>query len=228
MKKNVSFSLFGYDMKYYVGAYQNCYLFEEMLPDWEVNIFYHKDNSIKEEIKKLKKLKCNLIDVSTIDINLTKKLTEFPIPYFWRFFSFFNDDINISRDLDSRLSEREVEYIKRWVDGRKTYFIIRDHPCQSQYPAGLFGMKGNKHNFKTFCENYLNNNILDWGDDQIILEQYMENVQQSDIEYCGYDKKETYIPRNNKSIFIGIQLDSNNKPTESAIIALNELTNLNL
>lgn len=228
MKKNVSFSLFGHDMKYYVGAYQNCKLFGELLPDWGVNIFYHKDNSIMEEIKKLKKLKCNLIDVSTININLTKNLTDFPIPYFWRFFSFFNDDINISRDLDSRLTEREVEYIKRWVEGEKNYFVIRDHPWHSQYPAGLFGMKRNKNNFKIFCENYLNSNILQWGDDQTILEQYMENTPQSDIEYCGYDKEETYIQRNDKSTFIGIQLDDNNQPTEHALKSLTALNELNL
>jgi hypothetical protein len=228
MKKNVSFSLFGRDPKYYVGAEKNCKLFNKLLPDWEVKIFYHEQTSMMNKIESLKKIKCSLIDVSTINININKSLTDHPIPYFWRFFSFFNDEINISRDLDSRLTDREVEYIKRWVDGNKPYFVIRDHPCHSQYPAGLFGMRGHQNNFKLFCENYINNNVLEWGDDQKILEEYMKNTPQSDIEYCGFDKEDSFIPRKDKSTFIGIQLDENSTPTESAIIALDQLKYLNI
>jgi hypothetical protein len=180
------------------------------------------------KIEDLKKLKCNLIDVSTIDININKNIIDHPVPYFWRFFSFFNNEINISRDLDSRLTDREVEYIKRWVDGDKPYFVIRDHPWHSQYPAGLFGIKGNQNNFKSFCEKFINENTLLWGHDQIILEEFMKEVLESDIEYRGFDNPDTYIPRNDKTTFIGIQLDENSNPTEGAIKALNTLKELKL
>lgn len=228
MKKNVSFSLFGKDLKYYYGAEKNCELFNDLLPDWEVKIYYHTQFSMMDEIEKLRNLKCNLIDVSTIDININKNLIDHPIPYFWRFFSFFDDSINISRDLDSRLTYREVKYIKRWIDGGKPYFVIRDHPWHSQYPAGLFGIRGYQNNFKPFCEKFINDNTLLWGHDQIILDEFMKNVPYSDIEYCGFDKEETYIPRNDKSMFIGIQLDENGKPIDAALKALISLENLNI
>jgi hypothetical protein len=228
MKKNVSFSLFAHDMKYYIGAEENCALFEKMLPEWEISIFYHPNFSIIEKIDELRNLKCNLIDVSTIDININKNIMDHPIPYFWRFFSFFNEGFNISRDLDSRLTDREVEYIKRWVEGDKSYFVIRDHPWHSQYPAGLFGIKGHQNNFKSFCEKFINENDLLWGHDQIILDQFMKDIPNSDIEYCGFDREDTYIPRKDKSTFIGIQLGEDGKPIDAALLALNTLEHLNL
>ena len=61
--------------------------------------------------------------------------------YFWRFLSFFEDTPSIVRDLDSRFSLREVNYINNWVTSGRDYFIIRDHPWHSPVPSGLFGIK---------------------------------------------------------------------------------------
>ena len=32
--KHISFSLFGYDLKYYIGAEKNIVINKELLPDW--------------------------------------------------------------------------------------------------------------------------------------------------------------------------------------------------
>ena len=37
-------------------------------------------------------------------------------------------DLFLSRDLDSRFSEREQEAVYEWVNGEKIFHIIRDHP----------------------------------------------------------------------------------------------------
>jgi hypothetical protein len=41
MKPIVSFTLFGTQMKYYIGAEKNIEDIKRMLPDWEVRIYYH-------------------------------------------------------------------------------------------------------------------------------------------------------------------------------------------
>lgn len=228
MKKIVAFSLFGSDPKYYVGAEKNITLTKEHLPDWEVSIYYHPDSTEESYINKIKTMDCNVINVADIDLKINKPITDYPIPFFWRFFSFFDDNISIVRDLDSRISKREADYINRWINGDKNYFVIRDHTWHSQYPAGLFGMRGKSDEFKTFTENFINNTELLWGHDQLILEQFMKDVDKINIEYCGYDIPETYIQRDNKDFFIGIQLDENDNPTYSGLQGLEHLKNAGL
>jgi hypothetical protein len=41
MKKVISFTLFGYEPKYYIGAEKNVEVNKILLPDWETVIYYH-------------------------------------------------------------------------------------------------------------------------------------------------------------------------------------------
>jgi hypothetical protein len=212
MKPVVAFSLFGYNLKYYVGAEKNIQQIKEMLPDWEVKIYYHDESIIKDNIQKLIDLGGTLVNVNGMDI-CNKPLLEYP--YFWRFFSFFDNTRTIVRDLDSRFSQREVQYINNWIKFDKDYFIIRDHPWHSSVPSGLYGIKKQINTFKDHFVNYINNkDIIKWGDDQEILDLYMKNINKEDIYYCGYDIQDNYIPRDDKNFFIGLQLDENDQPIE--------------
>ena len=57
----------------------------------------------------------------------------------------------------------------------------------------------------------------------------MKNIDKSNLLYFGFDKPETYIPRNNKEFFIGMQLDENDEPTKpSGVQCLEFLKELNL
>ena len=85
----------------------------------------------------------------------------------------------------------------------------------------------------TYGEDYFNNFIsssdLRWGTDQEILHEYMSKISNNDVFYCGYDKPETYIHRDNKDFFIGIQLDEYDNPTKpSGEQCLQYLNDLNL
>jgi hypothetical protein len=226
MKKIISYTLFGDDLKYYIGAEKNIIINKELLPDWETYIYYLPEKIKVEYINKLIEIGAKLIDVTYVEIG-DKKSIEFP--YFWRFLSFLNNDITLVRDLDSRISDREVEYINRWLENDKDYFIIRDHPWHAPVPSGLFGIKGKKIEFENHFNLYIKNSDLRWGTDQEILYEYMRNVSQENIEYCGYDKPNTYIPRTNKEFFIGMQLDENDNPTKpSGEACLKFLKELNL
>jgi hypothetical protein len=150
-------------------------------------------------------------------------------PFFWRFLSFFENVPSIVRDLDSRFSDREVQYINEWTNSERDYFIIRDHPWQAPVPSGLFGIKKFIPEFKDHFINFVNNEDLRWGADQEILRIYMEQVNGENVFYCGYNDRTNYIPRDNKNFFIGMQMDENDNPTDpSGIKSLQYITEINL
>jgi hypothetical protein len=72
---------------------------------------------------------------------------------FWRFLALDDKDINIllSRDCDSRISDREISAINEWIESDKDFHIMRDHPYH-QVPilAGIWG-----------CRNGILSNIND-------------------------------------------------------------------
>jgi hypothetical protein len=213
-------------MKYYVGAEKNITEIQNLLPDWEIRIYYHRDSILNGYVEKLTDLGANLIDVCGIKFG-EKESTHFP--YFWRFLSFLDNTPSIVRDLDSRFSDREVKYINSWINSDKDYFIIRDHPWHSPVPSGLFGIKRKIDLFETHLNEFIKNNELVWGTDQTILQFYMENIDKNTIYYCGYDNQENYIPRNDENFFIGMQIDEHDKPLEpGALQALNYLKGINL
>ena len=77
--------------------------------------------------------------------------------------------------------------------------------------------------------NFISSSDLRWGTDQEILHEYMSKISNNDVFYCGYDKPETYIHRDNKDFFIGIQLDEYDNPTKpSGEQCLQYLNDLNL
>ena len=48
----------------------------------------------------------------------------------WRFFPTLDPqvDILLSRDLDSRISRREVDAVTEWLESGKAVHVMRDHP----------------------------------------------------------------------------------------------------
>jgi len=226
VKKNISFSLFGTDLKYYIGAEKNIIINKELLPEWNTLIYYNSNNIIEGYYERLIELGAIMINVELFNIG-DRNPNEYP--YLWRFLTFFNEGIHIVRDLDSRISKREVEYIQRWEKNECKYFIIRDHPWQSPVPSGLFGVKGKDDEFYNYFESYLRNNDIVWGSDQDILFKYREKMTQNDIFYCGFDNNKNYIPRDDPNFFIGIQLNEKDEPIEpSATLALDFLKSLKL
>jgi hypothetical protein len=223
MSKNISYSLFGTSLKYYIGAEKNIELNNRFLPEWETVIYYHPSMVLIEYIDKLNSMGAKMIDVTNITIG-GKSSSSFP--YFWRFLSFLNEGPTIVRDLDSRVSKREVEYINNWLSSNCEYFIIRDHPWHSPVPSGLFGIKNKISDFETHFNFFIKNSDLRWGTDQEILQEYMNNINKDNVFYCGYDNS-NYIVRDDKNFFIGMQIDENDLPLEtSATIALKYLNEL--
>jgi len=213
-KGKISFSLYGGHDKYNVGAIKNFDLCKKYLPDWDVHFFAHTHMTNMELMGKLESEGAivNVMDGITIS---GRESTFFPM--FWRFFTFFDDVPSISRDLDSRMTLRESEYIRKWEENDKSIFIIRDHPWHSLVPGGLVGMKNIGDEFKLYFENYMINGGTGYGDDQEMLSNFVTNHGEDDTFKCIFGN-ENYIQRDDKEFFIGIQLNENDEPESPVAI----------
>lgn len=181
MNKAVSFSLWGDNPMYCVGAIRNVELKKEFYKDWDFIIHYDKSVPSKY-IDELKKMNCILIHHINNNIN----------PYFWRFLSYSNYDIIIFRDCDSRISLREEKAVEEWILSGKRLHVMRDHPAHViPYPcykpgilAGMWGII-KKENFSlnddivTFLKN--NKSQYSYGLDQLYLMDIFDKFENDSL-----------------------------------------------
>lgn len=132
MNKIISFSLWGDNPKYTVGAIINAQLAAKIFPEWECH-FYYNDSVPNLVISCLS----NFSNVKVI------KVEDNTFGAFWRFRSMVSNTIVLSRDTDSRLSLRERQIIDEWSLSDDKLCTIRDHANHYEFPilAGMWGIK---------------------------------------------------------------------------------------
>lgn len=135
MKKVLSFSLWGENSKYTIGAIKNADLATTFYPDWTCR-FYVAKNVPLYIIQAL--LARNNTEIFIVNEKPDWSAT------FWRFFAACDPsvDIMISRDTDSRLGERERLAVRKWEKSDWGFHIMRDHPQHgTTILAGMWGIK---------------------------------------------------------------------------------------
>lgn len=148
MKKIISFSLWGNDPKYCVGAIKNATLRNEIYPNWICRFYVHKDVS-KETVLALKNIEGTEVIISSelADWTFTTE----------RFKAIDDEDVShvIFRDADSRLNRREAEAVSEWIEQDNIIHIMRDHPYHGSFAilAGMWGI--NKKKFSRNMESLL-------------------------------------------------------------------------
>lgn len=132
MKNVVAYSLWGDGPMYWVGALRNIEQVSNYFPSWICRFYI--DKSCKKEL-------IETIKGDNVEVILVDSKDEFH-GMFWRFWSAEDPEVDIflSRDCDSRFSEREVLAIREWLDSDKDFHIMRDHPYHTV--AILGGMWG--------------------------------------------------------------------------------------
>jgi protein O-GlcNAc transferase len=134
MKKIISFSLYGENPKYCIGAIENVKLQPLIYPDWICRIYY--DNSVPEKyIDELRDLKIELVDMTNSGMDNHGM--------FWRFLVYDDKSVErfIVRDTDSRLNFREKYAVDEWIETDKKLHIMRDHPSHGiQILGGTWGL----------------------------------------------------------------------------------------
>jgi len=155
MKKVIAFCLYGNLDRYCLGMLENIEIINNKYKDWVIYIYY---NDIPEDILIILKSKSN---TTLIECQSNGYKWE---GMFWRFYPLDLTDIDIflSRDADSRISDREMNLVNEWIESDKTFHIIRDHPYHYiEILGGTFGVK-----IKIFREKYVNYKNIDFYKNQ--------------------------------------------------------------
>lgn len=178
-KKIIAFSLWGDSPKYTVGALKNAQIASHLFPEW-ICRFYVGNSTPDSVIETLSKL--NNVEVVKI---------EKPGGWegsVWRFLAVADSEVEIvlSRDTDSRLSQRERDAVYDWLASGKSLHVMRDHPYHSQWPilAGMWGVRCDRlRNIAQILEEnfFRNTETYQWGVDQIFLGRFIHPKVCTDI-----------------------------------------------
>jgi len=208
--KVVSFSLFGSDPLYTIGAVKNSELMFKIFPEWKMWVYH--DDTVPNEI--LDKLKNN-------NVKLIKSENNGFYRSMWRFYPCGNKSVEyfISRDADSRISLRDRASVYEWIDSGKDFHIIRDHPVGHSWVinAGMWGSKGGSIDIIPLIDRY-NNNPHEKFIDQIFLRDIIYPMTKTSRlvhdEYFNYEGDCRKIMRDRKIddfAFIGESIDINDQ-----------------
>lgn len=132
--KVVSYSLWGDNPKYTIGAIRNAEGVAQLYDGWKCRIYF--SDVPKDIIDELHTHDCvELVDMGNGNGNWTGM--------FWRFLAADGDDIMISRDTDSRITPREVAAVNEWLASDGLFHIMRDHPYHgTPILGGMWGARG--------------------------------------------------------------------------------------
>lgn len=132
--KVISFSLWGDDPKYTIGAVRNAQLAREIYPDWEAR-FYCGRSVPAEMVDRIEDAGGRILDAG--EEGDWRGM-------FWRFEAILDADVDamIVRDCDSRLTRREEVAVSQWIQSTRGFHIMRDHPWHGTVIlGGMWGMK---------------------------------------------------------------------------------------
>lgn len=200
MKKVVSFSVWGSNEMYLTGIQKNFDLIKKYYPDWQMVVYY--DESVPQN-------RLNNSDITYIkfDQNYNGLCS--------RFLAFFDADVCLSRDLDSRITEREVHCVNRWLDTNKKILSLKDHPrhINGDFRPILGGMVGVRNKFdnedKQILESYLKDK--QWDGDSFYLRDHINKKYKNEILELSFINDE-YLKTTRNENFIGQGYHEDNRP----------------
>lgn len=220
MKKIISFSLWGWDTKYTVGALKNAELAKSIYPGW-ICRFYVASSVPKIIIDQLKAM--NHVEVVEKGDAGDWRST------LWRFDAGCGNDyeVVIFRDTDSRLNLREKAAVDQWLASDKKYHIMRDHPYhQSFILAGMWGMKSSQSSFISanldiFKES---DKVTDfYGVDQLFLANIYHIIVDISMIHDPFYSRIPFPTKRENSQFVGQVFLADESTSEEHIGALNSV-----
>ena len=213
MKQVISYSLYGKDLRFMVGAIKNAQLAQVFFPGFTVR--FYVGASVPTWVRTTLWLFDN---VEMVDVDLPEN----SLARMWRFQAICDPtvDVVLSRDCDARLSLREAEAHQEFLDSGFGFHIIRDHPTGHGYliSAGMFACRTKDLHFfqKIWDETPLRDTYMQ--DQEFMASQIYPHVAANCLihdEYYNYMptppsiKKRIERKRVNTVCHIGAALDEN-------------------
>jgi len=179
-QKVISFSYFGNRFRkvFVNGIAENLMLMKNLYRGWRMRLYLNKLRIAMEAEDEICHLKC---ENDNLDICIVDSHAEYGD--IWRFLPLLDKSVNImlSRDLDSRLTIREVAAVKEWLDDTELAgHVMRDHPQHGAViPAGMWGFRKDVGDFDTVISSmeklFTDAKKFEWykGLDQFLLQKWM-------------------------------------------------------
>ena len=165
-KKVISFSLYGKNPDYTVGAIANARHANRAYPGW-VCRFYVADDVPEGVISRLKDYGAEIVSMGP-RIGHNSML--------WRFLAVVDpgNDVTLVRDADSRFTKCELIMVNEWLASSKKFHVIRLGLYHRPIMGGLWGVRGYTPNLKEPLENCLRlTENTRRGTDQVFLADYL-------------------------------------------------------
>lgn len=209
----VSFSLWGDNPKYTIGAIKNAHLASTWYRGWEYRFYCDMETVPAAIIKQLESLPSTCV----VELYASKE------PHwsmFWRFYAAQDPNVDcvVFRDADSRITQREAMAVQEWISSGKGYHTMRDHP-QHGTPicGGMWGVRGGKlKDIKSLIDDYYTKGLTKtalFGIDQDFLTHSVWPTAQTDVvEHDEFFARRQFpLPRDSKH-FVGQVYDENDNP----------------
>lgn len=211
----VSYSLWGDNPKYNIGALRNAELVSELYPGWQAR-FYVGINTPAETVNGLHDRGAFVVDM--------KKPGDWT-GMFWRFEAASDPDVDvmISRDCDSRITSREVAAVKAWLKSNAMFHIMRDHPHHAtEILGGMWGVRAPLlRNIKDLIHEYVKGDF--WQVDQNFLREVVyPKVAQFSIVHDEFFQKIPFPTNRVNDEFVGLAFDENDVAVEEQKAALRD------
>ena len=176
--KIISYSLWGTRPMFLHGAVVNAKQCREFFPDWKVRMYHNE--SIKSDL--LETLHQHGVETIRVEPKGTYGT-------FWRFRPLFEPEHEyvMIRDVDSRITWRDVRCVNEWLDSGKKFLTIKDHPSHYDWPimAGMFGIRGSlPTSLVPTMDQYAM--MHQYVADQVFLARHVWDYVKLDVYQLGY------------------------------------------
>lgn len=211
MKNIISFSLWGNNSKYTLGAIENIKLSNSIFPEW-ICRFYVDKNLDAEILKEIRSYSNTEIIFADDSLCVNKMM--------WRFTAIDDPDVGVmlSRDADSRLSLREKACVDIWLQSHEIFHSIIDHPYHYKIMGGMWGIKKNNIvNMKILMSNWSSSNHH--NNDQAFLNSVLYPIIcNSYMLHDSIGLKNFPIPPDPNYHFVGEIFQGNNQRAEHYVV----------
>lgn len=178
MKKVISYSLYGNNPRYTIGAIKNAVLAKQYMPDWKCRFY------IDEEVPQWVVQTLTLMDNCEVIFVRFEELRLFKMTYRFLVFSDPEVDIAIVRDVDARISARDILAVNEWLSTDFSFHIMKDHPVGHGYliSGGMFGGRTDKlRNMQKMLIKFFHENpYYIYGVDQTFLAEEVYPIVKDD------------------------------------------------
>lgn len=143
-KRVISFSLYGDDRRYLIGAIRNAILAKKFYPDWICRFYVHERTLSRHAWA------CTQLEMIDAEVITMGPDTGIP-PMFWRFLVADDADVErfVVRDCDSRVGQEEAAAVAEWIKDDTILHTCRAHPAHGRpINGGMWGLQTQRDNWR--------------------------------------------------------------------------------